>query len=253
MRIRTVKPEFFEDKNLAKLSPYPRLLVISCWMLADKNGVLENRPAWIQSKVFPYEHGDESDVSRLLPVLVSGAYLVSYEVDGRKYLRVRNFSKHQRITGKEAQGEGRHPLPHKDLGKEVGPGNNRESPGKHPDAQEQGTGNREQGTGDGVGNRNPAAAMNASLDGFENSPSAPPPAKVIRELRTFGDLQAMNPKIHVGKGEREAWDAVLRIYGWDITQEAITEQAKTIKQPGHRVLLSMVQRYLDANYERAEA
>jgi hypothetical protein len=95
--------------------------------------------------------------------------------------------------------------------------------------------------------------MNDSLDGFERSPSAPPPAKVIREMRTFGDLQAMNPKIHVGKGEREAWEAVLRIYGWEITQEAITEQAKAIRQPGHRVLLSMVQRYLDANYERTTA
>ena len=146
-RIRTVKPEFFEDETLAKLSAHSRLLFIGCFLLADKNGVLENRPAWIQSKVFPYETGEASDVSRMLPGLVLGRYLTEYTVNGRAYLAVRNFSKHQRITGKEAKSNGLHPLPPEEPVAGKHPGSTREAPGATPDAQEQGTGNREQGTG----------------------------------------------------------------------------------------------------------
>ena len=69
MRIRTIKPEFFEDERLAALPPHARLLFIAWWMLADCNGVLENRPRLIQVKVFPYETGGKADVSQLLPML----------------------------------------------------------------------------------------------------------------------------------------------------------------------------------------
>ncbi len=142
-RIRTIKPEFFEDEGLAKLPPHDRLMFIGTWLLADKNGVLEYRPDWIKAKIFPYEHGETTDVSQVLPRLVSGRYLVHYEVDGKEYLAVRNFGKHQRITGKEAEGVGRYPLPINELSDVKHPGNIRETSGCP------GTGSREHGTGKG--------------------------------------------------------------------------------------------------------
>jgi hypothetical protein len=144
-RIRTVKPEFFEDEILAKLPPHDRLLFIGIWLLADKNGILEDRPTWIKAKVFPYENGDTVDVSRMLPRLVSGRYLIRYTAEGRNLIAVRNFTKHQRITGKEGLSEGRYPLPPNDLYQETRTGHIGDTHGTHLDAQEQGTGNREQG------------------------------------------------------------------------------------------------------------
>jgi hypothetical protein len=144
-RIRTIKPEFFEDESLAKLPPHDRLLFIGIWLIADKNGILEDRPTWIKAKVFPYENGDTVDVSRMLPRLVSGRYLIRYTAEGRNLIAVRNFTKHQRITGKEGLSDGRYPLPPMDLHQETQTGHIGDTHGTHLDAQEQGTGNREQG------------------------------------------------------------------------------------------------------------
>jgi hypothetical protein len=200
-RIRTVKPEFFEDENLAKLSPHARLLFIGLFQLADKNGVLENRPAWIQSKVFPYESGEASDVSRLLPGLVLGRYLVEYEVNGRAYLAVRNFSKHQRITGKEAKSNGLHPLPPSGDAPGKHRGNTGEAPGATPDAQEQGTGNREQGTG----NRE-------NSDAPEAAPPIDPEARwpYERALPWAIQIQALGGKI--GSGNWMAWKRLSELH-----------------------------------------
>jgi hypothetical protein len=65
MRIRTIKPEFFEDEKLAELPPHDRLMFIGLWLLADRNGVLEHRPAWIKAKIFPYDDGEAVDASQV--------------------------------------------------------------------------------------------------------------------------------------------------------------------------------------------
>jgi hypothetical protein len=188
MRIRTIKPEFFEDEGLAKLSPHHRLLFIGCWLLADRNGVFEYRPEWIKAKIFPYETGETTDVSRMLPDLVLGNYLSAYIVSGKKYLQVRNFLKHQRITGKEAESGGRYPqvTDTNALMIENHPGNNGETPGKHPGAQEQGTGNREQGTQERemITHTSP----NESAGGCVGDDGCPEPVPVDEPLR---DLESV--------------------------------------------------------------
>jgi hypothetical protein len=143
MRIRSIKPEFWEDERIAALSPLARLLFIASWQLADRNGVFEHREQWIKAKVFPYESGEAPSVSQLLHELFTGGHLVPYEVDGKKYIIVRNFKKHQRISGKEAESNGYYPLPPKDLKKyeatETQLGSNGEAP------ETAGAGSREQG------------------------------------------------------------------------------------------------------------
>jgi hypothetical protein len=145
MRIRTIKPEFFEDERLALLPPHARLLFIACWMMADRNGVLENRPALLKARVFPYEIGEKSDPSRLLPMLFPDKFLVPFDAEGKSYLWIPGFDKHQRISGKEFDSDGKYPVPSLEItmGKQLG--SEGEVPEKPPGAQEQGTGNREQG------------------------------------------------------------------------------------------------------------
>jgi len=211
-RIRTIKPEFFEDEALAKLTAHERLLFIGTWLLADKNGVLEYRPEWIKAKVFPYENGETVDVSRMLPRLVSGGYLVRYRVDGREYLAVRNFSKHQRITGKEAQGEGRYPLPPDDICKEHQPGNAGEAPEKHPDAQEQGTGNREQGTGNEVHSHagkpatpTPKPAKHRRLTPVRDNPPTIQEVCDYANERVAAGFGTLNPNEFFNRNEAAGW------------------------------------------------
>lgn len=132
-RIRTIKPEFFKSDELADLSPLHRLLFIGLWCLADRDGRLEDKPRRIKVEILPY---DDADVDAMLADLHAAGFVHRYTAEGVACIVVVNFEKHQRITGKES--EQRSSLPAPDGG------NNGETPGKHPGAQE-GKGREEEG------------------------------------------------------------------------------------------------------------
>ncbi len=101
-----VKPEFFRHEHIGSMSFPARLLFIALWTIADRDGRLENRPARIKLESFPY---DDIDVAPLIAELCrkptdgSDPVLVAYEVDGRKYLQVTGFTKHQRPHDRETK------------------------------------------------------------------------------------------------------------------------------------------------------
>jgi hypothetical protein len=102
-RSRNIKPGFFKNEILAELSAEVRLLFIGLWTIADREGRLEDRPKKIKGELFPYE--DRFDVESMLDVLHTNCFLVRYEVEGRKYLEIVNFVKHQDPHYKEKASE----------------------------------------------------------------------------------------------------------------------------------------------------
>ncbi|HPL75674.1 MAG TPA: hypothetical protein PKW18_14030 [Candidatus Sumerlaeota bacterium] len=101
-RIRTIKPEFFLHEKLAELQPLTRLLFIGLWTLADRNGRLEDRPKRIKAELLPYD--DAADVNEMLLQLHNDDFITRYEVDGKQYIQIDNFSKHQHCNLKEPDG-----------------------------------------------------------------------------------------------------------------------------------------------------
>lgn len=99
-RIRTIKPDFYSDEDLAELSHVTRLAFPGLWCLADGFGRLEDRPKRIRAQLFPYE--PEVDMESILEELAGARFIIRYQVDGVRLIQVRTFRKHQRITGKEA-------------------------------------------------------------------------------------------------------------------------------------------------------
>jgi hypothetical protein len=97
-RARNIKPGIMENEDLAELAPIARLLFIYLWMLADREGRLEDRPKKIKVKALPY---DEADANELLDDLQQRGFIVRYEVCGVKYIQVVNFSKHQKPHSNE--------------------------------------------------------------------------------------------------------------------------------------------------------
>jgi len=220
MRIRTIKPEFFEDEKLASLPPHARLLFIGLWGLADKNGVLEDRPTWIKAKIFPYEEGDTVDVSRLLPHLVTGRHLVRYVVDGRPLLMIRNFAKHQRITGKEGEGAGRYPMPPLELWNGDTTGTQPGHTGDDPGAQER---EREQGTGKGNGD---ACAPDPDPDDIGTPPAIQPPAGTDADAWRFGVssepwARSLIKIAKIGPKNWTAWKALVETHGLPAVESAV--------------------------------
>lgn len=91
-RRRFLHPGFFHDECLVTLDPIVRLLFAGLWCLADRDGRLEDRPVRIKMQLFPVDH---VDVEAALAALADGGVVTRYEVDGRRYLEIRNFSRYQ--------------------------------------------------------------------------------------------------------------------------------------------------------------
>ena len=104
MRIRTLKPGFFENEDLGALPFGARLLFQGLWLEADREGRLVDRPVRLKAKVFPYDQDVNAEViDGWLSALDAARMVERYEVDGQRCLQIVNFLKHQRPTAKEPE------------------------------------------------------------------------------------------------------------------------------------------------------
>lgn len=91
-RARNIKPGFFRNAELVELPIETRLLFPGLWILADREGRLEDRPKQIKMEIFP---ADNFDIDSMLNQLSDAGLIERYEVDGKRYIQVTNFAKHQ--------------------------------------------------------------------------------------------------------------------------------------------------------------
>jgi hypothetical protein len=98
-RIRTIKPQFWEDIKIGKLSLPARLLFIGCWSFSDDHGVILADLTWVRSNIFKYDSQISNKIiGRWLNELVSFGLLIPFEDNGEKYFIIKNFNKHQLIN-----------------------------------------------------------------------------------------------------------------------------------------------------------
>lgn len=99
-RARNIKPGFYKNEELAELDIYARFLYPGLWMLADREGRLEDRPKRIKAEILPY---DNCDIDGLLDQLADKQFIVRYEVEGNRYIEIPKFTEHQNPHHREAQ------------------------------------------------------------------------------------------------------------------------------------------------------
>lgn len=108
-RIRTIKPEFWQDELIGELSTNARLLFIASWNLSDDEGLLRWNAAFLRAQVFMYDDLTISDVQGLMDELVGLKLIHSYkDAKQQKYGWIINFRKHQKIDRPQ---KAKHPLP----------------------------------------------------------------------------------------------------------------------------------------------
>lgn len=91
-RARNIKPGFFKDEDLIEVSFAARLLFAGLWTLADRRGVLEDRPKRIKMEVFP---ADDVDMDALLDELASVGSIQRYSAVGTAAIWIPGFERHQ--------------------------------------------------------------------------------------------------------------------------------------------------------------
>lgn len=102
-RSRNIKPSIMDNEELAELSALHRLLFIYLWMLADREGRLEDRPKRIAAQALPYDR--TADVGAMLDDLQSAGFIVRYVANGMACIAITAFSKHQSPHVREAESE----------------------------------------------------------------------------------------------------------------------------------------------------
>jgi len=108
-RARNIKPSFFKNEDLSDMDTYARLLFIGLWCLADREGILEDRPKRIKGELFPYEN---VDVDKLLQALHEKGFILRYTADEQGYIFIPNFAAHQNPHHREAPSK--YPKPKQD-------------------------------------------------------------------------------------------------------------------------------------------
>lgn len=97
-RIRSVKPEFWNDLALANLSRDARLLYIALWNQADEWARLHGDTRWIKGHCLPYDDDlGLPQIDALLTELATAKKVIRYVVEGAPYMFLPNLSEHQRL------------------------------------------------------------------------------------------------------------------------------------------------------------
>ena len=103
MRIRSLKPEFFDSPSTAEAGPWARLLYMGMWCMADDWGVGPGNPKELAASIFP---NDDQWTAQELPSLckeVADSYGVEfYTHRGRRYFQIPSWEEHQ-VTQRRAK------------------------------------------------------------------------------------------------------------------------------------------------------
>lgn len=91
-RARNIKPGFFKNEDLAECSPLARLLFAGMWCEADRDGRMEDRPRRLKAEYLPY---DDCNIESLLCELARHGFIQRYSVDGKSFICIPKFAKHQ--------------------------------------------------------------------------------------------------------------------------------------------------------------
>ena len=92
-RSRNIKPSLLKNEILGEADPLLTILFAGLWMLADREGRLEDRPKRIKAEVFPYR--ELPDFNGYLTELAQLGFIDRYEVGGIAVIQVLEFAKHQ--------------------------------------------------------------------------------------------------------------------------------------------------------------
>ena len=134
MRIRTIKPEFWESESLSRVSREARLLFVGLFSCCDDHGRTRAHSRILASRLYPFDDDALSLIEGWLSELSAIGSVRLYEVEGERFLDIPKWLNHQKID--------------------------RPSKSKFPEFDESsrvlakcslGTGNREQGQEQGTG------------------------------------------------------------------------------------------------------
>lgn len=100
---RIIKESVCSSDNLDQLSWFEECMFYRLIVNCDDFGRMDARPAIIRSRLFPLKTLTDSQIEKALTSLRSAAMIDLYEVDGRSFLQMRTWNRHQSIRAKKSK------------------------------------------------------------------------------------------------------------------------------------------------------
>jgi hypothetical protein len=97
-RIRTIKPEYWSDEKVGRLSMQARLLFIGLLNFSDDTGVVRGHPIYLRSMIFPYDDISKQEISNWLDEIITQGMISTFTANGETFYQIKNFLKHQIIN-----------------------------------------------------------------------------------------------------------------------------------------------------------
>lgn len=95
-RIRSVKPEFWSNEQVAQCSIPARMLFLGMLNFCDDGGVHPASAHRLRSEVFPSDSISNADVQSMVDELIAAGLLATYEAAGKRFWNVTGWH-HQKI------------------------------------------------------------------------------------------------------------------------------------------------------------
>src|SRR3954466_12432046 len=96
-RIRSIKPETWQDERLAGLGDFEPRLYLGLVSQADDEGRQSANPSLIRSRIFPFDQRTPDELAAGLATLQDAGLIRLSHADGRDYLTIVSWADDQRI------------------------------------------------------------------------------------------------------------------------------------------------------------
>lgn len=97
MRIRTIRPEFYQSESVGSMTWKARLVFINLWSYVEDNGVNLDNPRLFRGQCMPYDDSVLDDIEDAFAELEQCGSIIRYERDGKRLLFIPGFEKWQNI------------------------------------------------------------------------------------------------------------------------------------------------------------
>lgn len=107
---RLIKESICTSESIDRLTPFEETFFYRLLVNCDDYGLMDARVQILKCKLFPLRVDaiENEEIEAALDTLASCGLVTRYRVDGKPYLRVKTWSKHQTIRNKHSK----YPLPH---------------------------------------------------------------------------------------------------------------------------------------------
>ena len=100
---RIIKESICTSDNIDQLSAFQETMFYRLIVTCDDYGRMDARPKILASKLFPLKDIRTSQIEEGLRALTSAELVIIYEVDGKPFLQMKTWERHQQIRAKKSK------------------------------------------------------------------------------------------------------------------------------------------------------